>query len=119
MGEENGAPEGSRCPVLVPLFLPSPLLVYPQPVVFFPLQPLRQPLLVILERVAEHFDVDQRHRFQRPIRRRVDRDPLDLVEDVLAADKTSKDGVLAFSRVHRVSTKRARLPARERFETDH
>lgn len=85
----------SRRPVLVPLFLPSPLLIHAQPITLLPLQPLRQPVLVVLERVSKHLDVDQRDGFQRSIRRRVDRDSLNLVEDVLASDETAKDRVFA------------------------
>lgn len=86
----------SRRPVLVALFLPPPLLIHAQPITLLPLQPLRQPLLIILKRVSKHLDVDQRDGFQRSIRRRVDRDSLNLVEDVLASDETAKDRVLAF-----------------------
>ena len=86
----------SRRPVLVALFLPPPLLIHSQPLTLLPLQPLRQPLLVVLERVSKHLDVDQRDGFQRSVRRRVDRDALNLVEDVLTSDETAKDRVLAF-----------------------
>jgi hypothetical protein len=95
--QRRGETGCSRRPVLVPLFLPPPLLIHPQPITLLSLQPLRQPLLVSLERISKHLDVDQRDGFEGSICRRVDRDSLNFVEDVLTSDETAKDRVLAFT----------------------
>lgn len=88
----------ARRPILLPLSL-SPRPLSPSlPLLLLPLQPLIQPALVVLEGVTKHLDVEQDDGFEWSICRRVDRDALELVEDVLASDEAAEDGVLACGR---------------------
>lgn len=93
---ERKEKRNARRPIFRPL-LPPPLpLTPPLPLLLFPPQPLLQPLLVLVERVPKHLDVEEDDGLEGPVGRRVGRDALELGEDVLAADETAKDGVLAW-----------------------
>ena len=99
----EGGRVDARGPILFSFFLQPLLLVPAEPLFLFPFQPPRQPLLVLFKGVPENLDVFQNDRLEGSVCCWVDRDALELRENLLYSDDTSEDSVLACRKCYRGS----------------